>query len=227
MLVVFDVDGTLIDGEEYDWKSFNDAFTEITGRAFSVEFWKSLDEVTASAIVHQGLEDLPQDKRAELELRVRDRCLENLQEERERNPNAFGSSHETRKLLEHLETDESFDVAIATGDWFKTIRFKLEAAGIELERFVHATSSDNPIRSNIIHLAAERSRRDLQDTIYVGDGVWDIRACSMLGIPFIGTGRRIDALKEAGAEYVLEALETEALLDVVEQIVKARNIGNR
>lgn len=227
MLVVFDVDGTLIDGEEYDWKSFNDAFTEITGRVFSIDFWKSLDEVTASSIVRQGLEDLPEDERLELELRVRDRCLENLRKERERNPKAFGSSQDTRQLLEHLQAHDSIDVAIATGDWFKTIRFKLEVAGIELDRFVHATSSDHAVRSNIIQLAAERSCRDLQDTIYIGDGVWDIRACRMLGIPFIGTGQRIDALKEAGAEWILETLETEALLDVVEQIVKARDIDNR
>jgi phosphoglycolate phosphatase-like HAD superfamily hydrolase len=222
MLVVFDVDGTLIDGEAYDWKSFNDAFTEVTGRSFTIEFWKSLDEVTASAIVHQGLADLPENERAELELLVRDRCLENLRAERKRNPTAFGSSLATRELLQHLEAHDSIDLAIATGDWHKTIEFKLEAAEIELERYVHATSSDSPIRSNIIQIAANRSRRQLKDTIYVGDGVWDIRACRMLGIPFIGTGQRVDALKDAGAQWILEELETEALLDIVEQIGKAR-----
>ena len=227
MLVVFDVDGTLIDGEEYDWKSFNDAFTEVTGRSFSIEFWKSLDEVTASAIVRQGLSDLPENEQEELELKVRDRCLENLRDERERNPNAFGSSRETRQLLENLQLHESIDLAIATGDWLETIRFKLKAADISLESFVHATSSDHPVRSNIIQLAAERSRRDLQDTIYVGDGVWDIRACRILGIPFIGTGQRIEALREAGAQWILEELETEALMEVIERMAKAGIIENR
>ena len=227
MLVVFDVDGTLIFGEEYDWKSFNDAFTEVTGRSFSIEFWKSLDEVTASAIVRQGLSDLPENEQEELELKVRDRCLENLRDERERNPNAFGSTLETRQLLEDLQLHESIDLAIATGDWLETIRFKLKAADISLESFVHATSSDHPVRSNIIQLAAERSRRDLRDTIYVGDGVWDIRACRMLGIPFIGTGQRIEALRGAGAQWILEKLETEALMDVIERMVKVGTIEKR
>ncbi len=227
MLVVFDVDGTLIDGEEYDWKSFNDAFTEVTGRSFSIEFWKSLDEITASAIVREGLADLPEDEQKELELKVRDRCLENLRDERERNPNAFGSTQETRQLLEDLQLHESIDLAIATGDWLETIRFKLKAADISLESFVHATSSDHPVRSSIIQLAAERSRRDLQDTIYVGDGVWDIRACRMLGIPFIGTGQRIETLREAGAQWVLEELETEALMEVIERMAKEGTIENR
>lgn len=226
MLVVFDVDGTLIDGEEYDWKSFNDAFTEVTGKSFSIEFWKTLDEVTASAIVHQGLADLPENERTELELLVRDRCLENLRTERKRNPKAFGSSLQTREMLQHLEAHESIDLAIATGDWFETIQFKLESAGIELGRFVHATSSDHPVRSNIIQIAANRSRRQLKDTVYVGDGVWDIRACRMLGIPFIGTGQRVDALKEAGAQWILEELETEALLETIERIDEERGIDN-
>ena len=227
MLVVFDVDGTLISGEEYDWKSFNDAFTEVTGRSFSIEFWKSLDEVTASAIVRQGLSDLPENEQEVLELKVRDRCLENLRDERERNPNAFGSTLETRQLLEDLQLHESIDLAIATGDWFETIRFKLKAADISLDSFVHATSSDHPVRSNIIQLAAERSRRDLRDTIYVGDGVWDIRACRMLGIPFIGTGQRIEALRRAGAQWILEKLETEALMDVIERMAKVGTIEKR
>lgn len=222
MLLVFDVDGTLIDGEEYDWKSFNSAFTQVTGRSFSIEFWKSLNEVTASAIVRQGLSDLSENEQEELELMVRDRCLENLRDELELNPNAFGSTQETRQLLEDLHLHESIDLAIATGDWLETIRFKLKAADITLESFVHATSSDHPVRSNIIQLAAERSRRDLQDTIYVGDGVWDIRACRMLGIPFIGTGQRIEALREADAQWILEKLETEALMKVIEQMANGR-----
>ena len=109
----------------------------------------------------------------------------------------------------------------------ETIQFKLKAANIALESFVHATSSDHPVRSNIIQLAAERSRRDLQDTIYVGDGVWDIRACRMLGIPFIGTGQRIDRLREAGAQWILEELQTEALLEIIERIAIERTIDNR
>ena len=222
MLLVFDVDGTLIDGEEYDWKSFNNAFTQVTGRSFSIEFWKSLKEVTASAIVRQGLSDLSENEQEELELMVRDRCLENLIDELELNPNAFSSTQETRQLLKELHLHESIDLAIATGDWLETIRFKLKAADITLESFVHATSSDHPIRSNIIQLAAERSRRDLQDTIYVGDGVWDIRACRTLGIPFIGTGQRIEALREAGAQWILEKLETEALMKVIEQMANGR-----
>lgn len=220
MLIIFDVDGTLIGGEEYDWKSFNDAFTEITGKTFSIEFWKTLDEVTASAIVHEGLSDLEHTERARLELLVKDCCLKNLKLERERTPGAFFSTNETRALLEHLREHDEYDIAIATGDWYDTIRYKLEVAGIELERFIHATSSDAPIRSEIIAIAAERSDRSLEDVVYVGDGTWDIRACRALGIPFIGTGSRIDSLVREGARWTLRSLHQEPFFEILSEIQK-------
>jgi len=219
MLIVFDVDGTLISGEEYDWRSFNDAFTEVTGRKFSIEFWKTLDEVTASAIVHEGLSDLSADERNELEGRVRTLCLENLKRERANYPGAFFSTDQTRDLLEMLWEHSEYDVAIATGDWYDTIQYKLSAAGIELDRYTHATSSDTPARSDIISLAAQRSNRPLKECIYVGDGLWDLRACRKLGIPFIGTGERVDELKTAGAEWTVDKLETTTFFDVLKKVL--------
>ena len=219
MLIIFDVDGTLIGGEEYDWKAFNDAFLDVTGRSIPTEFWTSLEEVTASAIVRHALSDLPVAEQMKLESRVRERCLENLKIERSRNPKAFASHVKTRALLRELEEHPEFDVAIATGDWLETIRFKLAAAEIELNRFVHATASDTPIRADIIHLAAQRSNRSLNEAVYIGDGRWDMRACRMLGIPFIGTGQRVESLKADGAEWIVETLETNRLLPLVERLL--------
>ena len=218
MLIIFDVDGTLISGEEYDWKSFNAAFTEITGKTFTVEFWKTLDEVTASAIVHEGLSELDIEERTRIEELVKNRCLENLKVERQRTPDAFFSTYETRELLEYLKDHHEYDIAIATGDWYDTIRYKLEVAGIDLESFIHATSSDAPIRSEIISIAAERSDRPLEDVVYVGDGTWDIRACRTLGIPFIGTGSRIEALESQGATWILPQIRKDPFLKILSEI---------
>ena len=47
-------------------------------------------------------------------------------------------------------------------------------------------------------------RRELGSTVYVGDGVWDARACRNVGIPFvgIGTGIRATRLSAEGAVCV-------------------------
>ena len=44
--------------------------------------------------------------------------------------------------------------------------------------------------------------------IYVGDGVWDIRACGKAGIPFLGiaSGVQKEKLIAAGATHVLPDL---------------------
>jgi len=56
--IIFDVDGTLIGGEPTDWASFEAAFLEIAGFALTSEFYDSIEEVTAKALVHQALSDL-------------------------------------------------------------------------------------------------------------------------------------------------------------------------
>ena len=52
---------------------------------------------------------------------------------------------------------------------------------------------------------ADAQRLDML-IIYVGDGVWDFKACCELGVRFIGTGTRPHLLKAAGAKHILEML---------------------
>jgi phosphoglycolate phosphatase-like HAD superfamily hydrolase len=80
-----------------------------------------------------------------------------------------------------------------------------------------ATCSDHPRRSEIIRLAAQRAGRPLSDSIYIGDGVWDLRACRDLGVRFIGTGSRLHLLKKAGAEHTIEVLGAEVLRGFIQQ----------
>ncbi len=79
-----------------------------------------------------------------------------------------------------------------------------------------ATSSDCSRRSEIIQLAARRAGRSLAEVIYVGDGVWDFKACCELGVPFVGTGTRPHLLKAAGAKHILELLEETLFLSTVQ-----------
>lgn len=224
MLIIFDVDGTLIGGEAFDWKCFNDAFETVTGKAVSHDFWLNIEEVTARAVVHQALSEYSHSRRNELENRVGQAFLENLQAAHQDNPSAFRTPAETIDLLEHLKQDERFDVGIATGDWFDSIAYKLKAASIDLEDFPHATASDTRKRADIIRLAAQRAGRSVDEVIYVGDGVWDLKACRELDIPFIGTGNRSELLIEAGARWTLPILDTEPFLEIIGKI-QARRAG--
>jgi phosphoglycolate phosphatase-like HAD superfamily hydrolase len=82
---------------------------------------------------------------------------------------------------------------------------------------IHATPfSHDPFlsRADIIRAAVAEAGGSLDEAVYIGDGLWDLRACERLGIPFIGVGHRKERLRKAGAMHVLDDLRPEAFLRV-------------
>lgn len=223
MLIIFDVDGTLIGGESSDWKCFRDAFVEAAGFRLTEQFWSSIPEVTAQAIIHQALPDRTRDERVAIENSVRANFLERLQRVHAEDHTAFSPLPGVVELLRHLDRQPGFKVAIATGDWRETISFKLGAAGIDVSGYPMATSSDCYARADVIRLAAERACVPLSEALYVGDGLWDFRATQLLGIPFVGVGPRGPKLIEAGATHVLEALDHSGFFARLQKIRDAKS----
>ena len=73
--------------------------------------------------------------------------------------------------------------------------------------------------------AAEWYREAFTCIVYVGDGVWDARACRALGIPFIGIGSGVRAARLAseGAVRVFQNLSesdlfSESLYDLAQAV---------
>ena len=205
-MIVFVADGTLIGGESTDKESFEAAFKEAAGFALEEAFFASLQEVTARAIVHQALGAADPEKVRSTERAVCEGYLRRLKQAHDRNPASFWATRGAVALLKDLSA-KGTPVAIATGDWRETISFKLRAAGIPLHGVPLVTSSDFYSRAEIITEAVARAGRPLREAIYVGDGLWDLRACRALGIPFMGVGARRELLREAGAAYILASLE--------------------
>ena len=57
--------------------------------------------------------------------------------------------------------------------------------------------------------------------VYVGDGIWDARACQTLGIPFIGIGfgRQAETLRQDGALHVFNDLtEVDEFFAILETV---------
>ncbi|MCE0498638.1 MAG: HAD family hydrolase [Methylacidiphilales bacterium] len=218
-LIIFDVDGTLLDANSIDYGCFDRAFYEVTGVNLSASMWLQFKEVTTQAIVHQALGDTWPDI-ASTKIRVKEIFLENLRTSLVGNPTAFCAIDGAVSLLSSLKTSPDFRVAIATGCWRETAHFKLKAAGFDLADIPFACASDCYARAEIISLAASRAGIPVEQAIYVGDGIWDLRATQKLGIPFIGVGRGTDALRQAGAKFTLDLLNADALSQVVRQILR-------
>jgi len=214
-MIIFDVDGTLVGGEATDWASFAAAFEEVAGFALDRAFFARIEEITAQAIVHQALERFPVETRRQMERSVADGYLRRLKEAHEKDGASFPALDGVLEVLQDLK-QRRVPVAIATGDWFESITFKLRAAGIPFEEMPIVTSSDFYSRAEIITAAAARAGRPLKEAVYVGDGIWDLRACQKLGIPFIGVGSRTEKLRGIGAVHTLDVLEPLAFWKILE-----------
>ena len=222
MLVIFDVDGTLIGGESFDWSSFDAAVEEVAGFTPAPSFWESLEEVTARSIADAASAAHPPSERERIQILIREAYLRNLAKAHKANPGAFKPRPGAEELLKELRAVNGPGIAIATGDWHETISFKLSASGLEVSGIPMATCTDCYSRADIIKLAAARAGRSLREAVYIGDGTWDLRACRKLGIPFIGTGERTNRLREAGAIHLVPDLSSGPFCEVLAAVTHQR-----
>jgi len=216
-MIVFDVDGTLVGGEAFDWKCFEDAFEDAAGFRLTKEFFTGLEEVTAKAIVHQALPEMNHEDKAAIENQTRAGFFERLQTTYQSNPNSFPAAEGAIELIEEIRS-RNIPMAIATGDWRPTISLKLKAAGIPIEGIPLVTASEHYHRSDIIASAIQQAGEQLENAVYIGDGVWDLKATQKLGIHFIGCGTRRQRLRYAGAAHVLDSFDTIEFWDLIDRI---------
>jgi phosphoglycolate phosphatase-like HAD superfamily hydrolase len=113
-------------------------------------------------------------------------------------------------VLGWLGAQPRWRVAIATGGWEMTPRFKLISAGLRVDAFPWANADDAMDRVDILRTAIRRAEQDygqhaFERIVYVGDGIWDVRAAKALGVGFLGlaAGNKAGRLAEAGAVCVL------------------------
>jgi phosphoglycolate phosphatase-like HAD superfamily hydrolase len=212
MLIVFDVDGTLVGGNEIDNRCFDEAFLEVTGLELPGHRWNQVSEFTAKAIVREALHDWPEDKAVEAESAIRAGFLQRLTAADADNAQAFPPVSGGPAMLEQLMASDSCKIAIATGCWRETSLFKLAAAGYRVDGVAFACSSDCYRRVDIIRTVMNRLGGQVGNTVYVGDQLWDYRAALELRIGFVGVGRLEAQLRDDGAATISGMLSAQALL---------------
>jgi phosphoglycolate phosphatase-like HAD superfamily hydrolase len=93
-----------------------------------------------------------------------------------------------------------WQLALATGCWAISAEFKLQAAGIDIKDIPIATSNEGISRQEIVATAIEKAKRkamvsEFEKMVYIGDGLWDLRTCADLSLPFVGIEAVGDAHK--------------------------------
>jgi phosphoglycolate phosphatase-like HAD superfamily hydrolase len=206
-LAIFDIDGTLTRTSAVDDACYRRAVLEEWGIADVSTDWGSYAHSTDNAIAseihrrHRGRDATT----AEL-ASLRDRFVRLVQAAPD---DAFQPTPGAAPLLDALAA-AGWSVAIASGGWRPSAEHKLERAGRLGRGLPGAFGCDAWPRDAIVRIAAHRAlaargTATWAKIVYVGDGVWDVRACRTGGFSFVGVGegRRADALRREGASLVL------------------------
>src|SRR5438876_5760217 len=205
-LVMFDIDGTLTETMKVDEECFVRSFEDVFGFADIDTDWSHYRRTTDSGIFHDVFTArIGRSPTAQETSQFRQHFIQLLAAASSQSP--FTPVAGADRLLSRLAQGGSHRVSLATGGWRDSARLKMASAGMCYEDFPSASADDALDRESIIRLsrqrAAERYGR-FGSTVYVGDGVWDARACRSIGIPFIGiaTGSRATRLSAEGAVCV-------------------------
>lgn len=210
-LVIFDIDGTLINSNSIDSDCFLSAFKLEFGFTNISSNWAKYTNITDSGIAQEifieKLGRLP----TQVELENIKKCFVNLlQESFHENPNLFSEILGSGQILAELRVNQDWCVAIATGGWYDSAILKLEKANLNIQGIPLASSDDGIVRDDIVNCAISKSKaiyqvREFQKIVFVGDGVWDEATAYNLNIDFLGRENKLDnILLHAGVENIVE-----------------------
>ena len=223
-LVMFDIDGTLTETMKIDEECFARSFNDVFGFTDIDTDWSRYPRTTDSGIFYDVFTSrIGESPTAQEVSRFRQHFVQLLAAASSQSP--FAPVAGADRLLSRLTQGGSHRVSLATGSWRDSARLKMASAGMCFDDHPAASADDALDRESIMRLskqrAAERYGESFACTVYVGDGVWDARACHSVGIPFIGigTGSRATRLSAEGAVCVFQDFsDTDLFLSSIDEI---------
>ncbi len=224
-LVLWDIDGTLVDSAKLGRDAFLVAFERVTGAppAQLVPFAGRTDlEIAADLLEQAGV--APEDGVIDAFEDALAAAMAELADELRRRGRAYPGA---QQALERLGREPGVVQGLLTGNIPANARVKLGAVGLDslVDFDIGGYGSDHRVRSELVAIACERAQRKLgfpvphDRAVLVGDTPLDVAAAHAGGARAIGvaTGPFSEReLEEAGAQVVLPDLrDTERLVAAV------------
>ncbi len=186
-LLIFDLDGTLLQSTDFDDTFYKEAVTEITGVTHFRKDWNEYTHVTDSGLLREILSDAGMKFQPAIETDVKASFFSKVK-------TLVANGYEVKclrgveEMLSNI-TQSGARFGIATGGWECTARLKIEASGLPLPEYI--SSSDDAISRKDIMLHCLNQIGGSGVPVYFGDGEWDVRAAAELGWRFVGVGPSI------------------------------------
>ena len=209
-LVIFDIDGTLIDSVKVDDQCFIQSFEELHNIDLSQADWNDFTHVTDSGLTTEifrtHLARTPTENEV---IELKSHFYQLLNQRIKEITEIKGAMKTLNTLIRHPE----YAVAFATGGWKETAILKLTSIGFEIGETPLVSSNDHFSRLEITRIAIEKALTEkgltaFDSVTYIGDGLWDFQSSMELGINFIGLDvQGNNTLLNAGATQVTNDLE--------------------
>lgn len=209
-LIVFDIDGTLVDSVQADDACFIQAFQSLFGIDLTGADWNQFPQVTDSGLTTSIFQQYMGREARQEEINALKTRFYQLLDQRKDDFSAIAGA---RAAIRLLKSHPAYAVALATGGWRETAELKLRTVGIPFGGIPFASASDQMDRALICRMAIDQSLtqadiRAFQTISYVGDGLWDLQTSQALGMQFIGVDVEANGkLSRAGAPLVWRDLE--------------------
>jgi phosphoglycolate phosphatase len=215
VLVLFDIDKTLLKGSKIHKEAFVHAISKVYGVKIEMA-GINYGGMTDQQIIRAFLERAGVSPEATNE-KV-DSCIREMADfyDRESHRDAeLMALPGANELIEELEK-RGVDVGLLTGNVERIAHLKLKLAGIRKRFEIGGFGEHSPIRSELVGLAIERARKATgkdyrkEDVFLVGDTPRDVEAAKGAGVGIIAvsTGESSgEELRAAGAADVLGSLE--------------------
>lgn len=223
-ILLFDIDGTLLLTGGAGRRSFERAFTEVTGRPDALSGF-SFGGMTDRGIAREGLRALGREVDEALVEQLFERYLAALADELvTSNYTVMPGVHE---LLAALQGKSGVAIGLGTGNLRRGAEAKLTKGRLWDSFAFGGFGCDHEERSELLQRGAERGAASLDCTlaecrvVVIGDTVRDVTAAHTIGAICVGVetgGVTRDVLSAAGAHVVYKDLTERGVLDSLLQV---------
>ena len=208
ILVIFDIDGTLVHSNKVDSQCFADSYQAVFHQPFPSIDWVDYPHVTDDTIFETVFEKHFSRPYTIAEKQTfQKHFVDSIIAERKRKPAAFNEVPGAAAMIKELRKDNRYRVGIATGGWKEPAQIKLDFVGIDYKEIPSGYADGNPTRPDIILAAIKQAENKYgmpSKIVYVGDAIWDLTTCREMEIPLIGIRVRgdMDFFSDRGVKYV-------------------------
>ena len=162
ILIIFDIDGTLVNSDSRDSKAFAESYEEFFKRDFYSIDWKKYKHVTDHTIFHSVYEEhfghaCSVDQLDGFQQHYIDKLVANRQED----PKHYKEVAGANMILDLLHKDDRFVIGIGTGGWKRQQLIKLDHVGISVDQIYDSYADDKVTREEIIQDSIDLARQDL------------------------------------------------------------------